>query len=160
DSHQSEFHSAEMIALLLTDFARGTLGPTEVWQQLEKSHRVKRRDWQDDLGGDDWRGGFGLPQRRSRTSYNKGRNWSRVGRQIGREIERELGRELGRTLGTGRGRRSSGSNWGGPNWGGMSGTRRQTRRRPRSVSLPRRIRVPRGPRGPKGGGGFSTGGGL
>ncbi|MEL6507058.1 MAG: hypothetical protein AAFR29_05450 [Pseudomonadota bacterium] len=163
DSHQSQFHSAEMISLLLTDFARGTLGPTEVWRQLEKSHRVKRRDWQDDLGGDDWRGGFGLPQRRARTSYNPGRNWSRVGRQIGREIERELGRELGRTLGrsgggsmgSGRGRRSSG-----PNWGGLSGTRRQTRRRPRSISLPRRgprIRVPRGPRG---GGGFSTGGGA
>ena len=95
DSHQSEFHSAEMVSLLLSDFARGTLGPGEVWRQLEKSHRVRRRDWQDDLGGADWRDGFGLPNTRQRTgtSSRSGRDWSRVGRDIGREIERELGRE-------------------------------------------------------------------
>lgn len=153
DSHQSEFHSAEMISLLLADFTRGTLGPAEVWRRLEKSHRVRRRDWHDDFGGEEWRDGFGLPPRRSRPTHTGGGgvDWSRVGRDVASEIERELGRALGGGLGG-----SIGGSWGGGYNPGKTRKRYRPRRRPRTItrSAPR-IRVPR-----RGGGGFRTGGGF
>ena len=157
DSHQSAFKSAEMIEILLSDFARGALGVDEVWKRLRQNHQVQRRDWHDDFGGDPWRDGFGLPQRRGRASGGSAGPLPDLGRTIAREIERELGRELGRL-----GRRGGGL---GGSWGG-GGTRwpsqrTRTRRRSRRVSRPPRISFPRsGGGGRRGGGGFRTGGGF
>jgi len=146
DSHQSEFKNSEIINLLLKDFTRGALGAVEIWRRIQREHRVHRRDWHDDFGGDDWRGGFGLPG-----GSGRGNEWAQVGRDITRQIERELGRELGNIIYP----------------GGLGRSRRPTRRRrPRTVSIPRRTR--RTPRTRpsrrsstrRGGGGFRTGGGF
>ena len=166
DSYQSEFKSADLIRLLLSDFSRGTLGAHDVWRRIEKAHRTRRRDWHDDFGGDGWRDGFGLPGQHSKgrssgSSWGGHTDWGRLGRDITREIERELGRELGDLLGTGGLGRSR----------GRAKPRRRSRRRPRSISMPRSGHRSRSSRrsggrsggsrgGRRGGGGFRTGGGF
>ncbi len=166
DSHRSEFKNADLINLLLTDFVRGSLGATEIWRKIERGHRLRRRDWQDDFGGDDWRGGFGLPEYHGR-GQTRGTNWGRIGRDISREIERELGRSLGGALGGGIDLEDIFE--GGYNRG-KKRKRYRPRRRPRSTSRTRttrtpRIRIPknrprRGSRGGRRGGGFKSGGGF
>lgn len=61
DSPYSEFSGSDIVAVLLSEFLRGSLGRDDFWRRLERGHKTRRRDWDKDLGGDDWRGGFGLP---------------------------------------------------------------------------------------------------
>lgn len=61
DSPYSEFSGRDVIAVLLSEFLRGALSRDDLWRRIERGHRTRKRDWDNDLGGDDWRGGFGLP---------------------------------------------------------------------------------------------------
>ena len=61
DSPYSDFSSKESIDSLMTAMLRGLLSIDEVWRRINRARRVRRRDWSDDFGGTDWRGGFGLP---------------------------------------------------------------------------------------------------
>jgi hypothetical protein len=61
DSPYSEFSGRDIVAVLLSEFLRGALSRDDLWRRIERGHRTRRRDWDNDLGGDDWRGGFGLP---------------------------------------------------------------------------------------------------
>ena len=173
DSHQSEFKNPNLTGLLMDDLVRGAIDRNEAWRKIERNHRVRRRDWQDDFGGDSWRDGFGLPGSRTpRQGQSGGTNWSRVGRDISREIERELGRSLGRGMGgsldlddlvdlgemLGGGTGNSGRT--------RTRNRRSTRpyrRRPRrTINRAPRTRTTRRsrPSRSRGGGGFKTGGGF
>ena len=165
DSHQSTFKNGDLIALLMNEYSQGTIDIDDVWRKIEKNHRLNRRDWEDDFGGDQWRGGFGLPGYGSRQSGGLGR----MGRDIGRQIERELGRELGRGLEViinsgGISGRSVGR---GGRYRPTRTRRRGPRTRPGTIRVPRStrkrsIRLPRGGGfgGRSGGGGFKTGGGF
>lgn len=61
DSPYSEFSGRDVVAVLLSEFLRGALSRDDLWRRIERGHRTRRRDFDNDLGGDDWRGGFGLP---------------------------------------------------------------------------------------------------
>lgn len=61
DSPYSEFAGKDVLALLIVEFLRGALSRDDLWRKIERSHRTRRRDWDNDFGGDEWRGGFGLP---------------------------------------------------------------------------------------------------
>ena len=61
DSPYSEFSGRDIIAVLLSEFLRGAIGRDDLWRRIERGHRTRKRDWDNDLGGDSWRGGFGLP---------------------------------------------------------------------------------------------------
>lgn len=61
DSPYSEFAGKDVLALLIAEFLRGAISRDDFWRRIEKSHRTRRRDWDSDLGGDEWRGRFGLP---------------------------------------------------------------------------------------------------
>lgn len=61
DSPYSEFSGRDIVAVLLSEFLRGAIGRDDLWRRIERGHRTRRRDWDNDLGGDSWRGGFGLP---------------------------------------------------------------------------------------------------
>ncbi len=61
DSPYSEFTGKDVLALLIAEFLRGALSRDDVWRRIERGHRTRRRDWDNDLGGDEWRGRFGLP---------------------------------------------------------------------------------------------------
>jgi len=61
DSPYSEFPGRDIVGVLVSEFLRGSLGRDDFWRRLERGHKTRRRDWDNDLGGDDWRGGFGLP---------------------------------------------------------------------------------------------------
>lgn len=61
DSPYSEFSGRDVLALLIAEFLSGALSRDELWRRIEKSHKTRRRDWDNDLGGDEWRGPFGLP---------------------------------------------------------------------------------------------------
>ena len=61
DSPYSEFSGRDVIAVLLSEYLRGTLDRDDLWRRIERGHRTRRRDFDNDLGGDSWRGGFGLP---------------------------------------------------------------------------------------------------
>ena len=61
DSPYSEFSGRDIVAVLLSEFLRGAIGRDDLWRRIERGHKTRRRDWDNDLGGDDWRGGFGLP---------------------------------------------------------------------------------------------------
>lgn len=63
DSPYSEFRGRDPIGALLGDFLRGSLSRDDLWRRIAKAHRTRQRDWGSDFGGDDWRGGFGLPDR-------------------------------------------------------------------------------------------------
>lgn len=62
DSPYSEFSGRNSVGALLTEFLRGALSRDDLWRRIERSHRTRRRDWNNDMGGDPWRDGFGLPQ--------------------------------------------------------------------------------------------------
>lgn len=171
DSHRSQFKNDDLVSLLLTDFVRGSLSSSDIWRKIERNHRLRRRDWEDDFGGDDWRGGFGIPNTRGPyPDRTGGANWGRIGRDISREIQRELGRGMGRGIGGGLGidlddiLDLDDIFEGGYN---RSKNRKRYRpRRPRSTSRrrsspTRRSRSSRS-RGSsrRGGGGFKTGGGF
>ncbi len=61
DSPYSEFTGRDVIAVLVSEFLRGALPRDDFWRRLERSHKTRRRDWDNDLGGDVWKDGFGLP---------------------------------------------------------------------------------------------------
>lgn len=61
DSPYSEFAGKDVLALLVAEFLRGALSRDDLWRRIERGHRTRRRDWDNDLGGDEWRGRFGLP---------------------------------------------------------------------------------------------------
>jgi len=62
DSPYSEFSGSNIVGALLSEFLRGTLSRDDLWRRIERSHRTRRRNWQNDMGGDPWLDGFGLPQ--------------------------------------------------------------------------------------------------
>ncbi len=61
DSPYSEFTGGDLIGLLLAEMMGGRLSRDDLWRRIERAHRTQRRDWDNDMGGDHWRGGFGLP---------------------------------------------------------------------------------------------------
>ncbi len=61
DSPYSEFSGRDIVAVLIAEFLRGGLDRDDFWRRLERGHKTRRRDFDNDLGGDSWRGGFGLP---------------------------------------------------------------------------------------------------
>jgi len=61
DSPYSEFSGRDVLALLVAEFLGGALSRDDLWRRIERGHRTRRRDWDNDLGGDEWRGRFGLP---------------------------------------------------------------------------------------------------
>lgn len=61
DSPYSEFAGRDVLVLLIAEFLRGALSRDDLWRRIERGHRTRRRDWDNDLGGDEWRGHFGLP---------------------------------------------------------------------------------------------------
>ena len=131
DSPYSEFPGQAVLSLLLTEFLRGVMRRDDVWRRIEKSHRTRRRDWDNDFGGDEWRGGFGLPD-----------NW-------------------GGTMGGswGGGSRDGGRSRGGPTLPRPPGNVRPPRP-PRMPRMPSGGGGFRTGGGFKGGGGFKTGGGF
>lgn len=62
DSPYSEFSGRNIVGTLLSEFLRGALSRDDLWRRIERGHRTRRRDWNNDMGGDPWRDGFGLPQ--------------------------------------------------------------------------------------------------
>ncbi len=69
DSPYSEFSDAGIISVILSELMRGALSYGDAWRRLSRAQKTRRRNWQEDFGGDEWRDGFGLPQKR-------GRDWS------------------------------------------------------------------------------------
>ncbi|MEO0398207.1 MAG: hypothetical protein AAF224_02155 [Pseudomonadota bacterium] len=77
DSRYSEFRSDGLMATLLAEFAASALSRDDFWRRLKKSHRTRRRDWEDDFGGEEWRDVFGLPQDWNGGDWRGGRSSSR-----------------------------------------------------------------------------------
>ncbi|MEK7264848.1 MAG: hypothetical protein AAB227_02005 [Pseudomonadota bacterium] len=61
DSPYSEFTGQDVLALLVAEFLRGAVSRDDLWRRIERGHRTRRRDYDNDIGGDEWRGRFGLP---------------------------------------------------------------------------------------------------
>lgn len=130
DSPQSTFRGERLIETLITEFLAAQINRDEVWRRIQRAHRTRRRDWETDFGGDEWRDVLGLPGGRH-GSWGGG-DWSQGGWGSGP--------------------------WGsGGSWGGMGGRPSRTRRhRPRIRRMPRGGFGGGG----FGGGGFGTGGGF
>lgn len=62
DSPYSEFPGEGFVGALLVEFLRGAFGRDDLWRRIERGHRVKRRRWDDDVGGDPWRDPIGRPR--------------------------------------------------------------------------------------------------
>ncbi|MEQ8936005.1 MAG: hypothetical protein RIE56_09480, partial [Amphiplicatus sp.] len=73
DSPYSEFPGGDLVGALALELLRGALGRDAVWRKIEKSQRNRKRDWDDDFGGGDWRGGFGVPGNWSGGGWDPGR---------------------------------------------------------------------------------------
>lgn len=71
DSPYSEFPGEDLIGALIVEFLRGGLSRDDVWRRIERGHRTRRRDWDDDFGGDGWRDTIGRP-RRTRGDWSGG----------------------------------------------------------------------------------------
>lgn len=61
DSPYSEFTGHDLIGALIAEFLRGRVSRDDFWRRIERGHRTRRRDWDYDMGGDQWRDQFGLP---------------------------------------------------------------------------------------------------
>ena len=61
DSPYSEFPGSDLVGGLVTEFVRGALGSDDLWRKLRRAQQTRKRNWDDDFGGNEWRGGFGLP---------------------------------------------------------------------------------------------------
>jgi hypothetical protein len=83
DSPYSEFTGTDVLLLLIAEFLRGSIGRDDLWRKIEHGHRTRRRDWDNDLGGDEWRGGFGLPDNWGGRSGEWSEDWPRRGRRGG-----------------------------------------------------------------------------
>lgn len=66
DSPYSEFPGGNIIGAILGEVIAEALDLDDAWKKIARSQRTRRRDWDDDFGGADWRGGLGYP---------KGGNW-------------------------------------------------------------------------------------
>lgn len=82
DSPYSEFPGGNIIGAILGEVIAEALDLDDAWGRIARSQRTRRRDWDDDFGGADWRGGLGYP---------RGGNWpggdwggSRPGSPLGR----------------------------------------------------------------------------
>ncbi|MEO0695646.1 MAG: hypothetical protein AAFY84_06065 [Pseudomonadota bacterium] len=77
DSPYSEFSGRDLVGALVSEFIRGRLSRDELWRKIERSHRTRRREWDNDMGGDEWRDIFGLPDNWGGTSEGSwgGGNW-------------------------------------------------------------------------------------
>ncbi len=62
DSPYSDFSGRQVVASLLSEFLTGALSGDQLWDQLERRHRTRRRDWDIGMGGRQWKDGFGLPK--------------------------------------------------------------------------------------------------
>lgn len=62
DSPYSEFPEGGIVGVILSELMRGAISDRDAWRRVQKAQRKRRRDWSDDFGGEEWRGGFGLPQ--------------------------------------------------------------------------------------------------
>jgi hypothetical protein len=76
DSPYSEFPGEDFIGALIVEFLGGALARDDFWRRIERGHRVRRRRWDDDAGGDFWRDPIGRP--RSRRS-GEGTSWPSPG---------------------------------------------------------------------------------
>ncbi|MEQ1930966.1 MAG: hypothetical protein ABL957_10625 [Parvularculaceae bacterium] len=63
DSPYSEFPGADVMGALIAEFLRGAFGRDEFWREVERRHTTRKRDWDDDFGGDSWRDQIGRPRR-------------------------------------------------------------------------------------------------
>ncbi len=89
DSPYSEFTGKDVLAILLAEFLRGSIGRDDVWRRIERGHRTRRRDWDNDVGGDEWRDVFGLPDNWGGTTGGSwGDEWSGRARRGGPVIIR------------------------------------------------------------------------
>ena len=70
DSPYSEFSGGDLVGALVHELLRGSLGADDMWRKLRRAQRTRRRDWDDDFGGGEWRGGFGLPD-----NWTSGGTW-------------------------------------------------------------------------------------
>lgn len=59
DGPYSEFPGRDLMGVLLLELLRGAIDRDGAWRRIEKSQRTRRRDWDGDFGGGDWRGGWG-----------------------------------------------------------------------------------------------------
>ena len=77
DSPYSEFPGEDLIGALIIEFLRGSLGRDDLWRRIERGHRTRKRDWDDDFGGDAWRDTLGRPRRRDQGStWGGSGDWS------------------------------------------------------------------------------------
>jgi hypothetical protein len=92
DSPYSEFSGKDVFAILLAEFLRGALDRNDLWNRIERGHRTRRRDWDNDFGGDEWRDMFGLPDNwGGRMGGSWGDEWSERARRGGPVIVRTPG---------------------------------------------------------------------
>ncbi|MEM6586699.1 MAG: hypothetical protein AAF692_13185, partial [Pseudomonadota bacterium] len=61
DSPYSNFRGERLIESLIGELLGASIGRDELWRRIQKGHRTRRRDWETDFGGDDWRDVFGMP---------------------------------------------------------------------------------------------------
>ncbi|NWG91137.1 MAG: hypothetical protein HXY21_01325, partial [Parvularculaceae bacterium] len=92
DSPYSEFSGKDALAIMLAEFLRGALDKNDLWKRIERGHRTRRRDWDNDFGGDEWRDMFGLPDNwGGRMGGSWGDEWSERARRGGPVIPRTPG---------------------------------------------------------------------
>lgn len=136
DSPYSEFRGERLVEALIADFLAGRFGHDDLWRRLQGGHRTRRRDWESDFGGDEWRDVFGLPRDSRRAGpWTTGGSWDG----------------------------SSGGEWPGSDWPGSDWRDGGRARRPRirRAPRPRGGRFDGGfGGGGFGGGGFGSGGGF
>jgi hypothetical protein len=86
DSPYSEFPGGNIIGSILGEVIAEALDLDDAWKKIARSQRTRRRDWDDDFGGADWRGGLGYPRGDWGGGNWGGGNWggSRPGSPLGR----------------------------------------------------------------------------
>ncbi len=62
DSPYSTFKGERLIETLIAEFLAAQIGRDDVWRRIQRGHRTRRRDWETDFGGDEWRDALGLPR--------------------------------------------------------------------------------------------------
>lgn len=63
DSPYSEFPAGNIIGAVLGELIADALDLDDAWKRIARSQRTRKRDWDDDFGGREWRGGLGYPER-------------------------------------------------------------------------------------------------
>lgn len=62
DSPYSEFPGGNLVGAVIGELLAEALGLDDAWKRIARSQKTRRRDWDDDFGGADWRGGLGYPR--------------------------------------------------------------------------------------------------